>query len=146
MPDSVRHHRWQPTRLSRPWDASGKNTGVGCHFLLETWLLIIDCGTHRQSSLCFYNIKPSGNFKWINNGYKPNSWGYGKYKMAAWLFLAPWQTSLLFNRIKPFLAVGLISHNGANMVKMCFLRSPVIGAPTLLDRSYRHWQRASQVS
>ena len=27
-------HRWQPTRLPRPWDSPGKNTGVGCHFLL----------------------------------------------------------------------------------------------------------------
>ena len=24
-----------PTRLPRPWDSSGKNTGVGCHFLLQ---------------------------------------------------------------------------------------------------------------
>ena len=28
-------HRRQPTRLSRPWDSLGKNTGVGCHFLLQ---------------------------------------------------------------------------------------------------------------
>ena len=35
MSDSVRPHRWQPTRLSHPWDSSGKNTGVGCHFLLQ---------------------------------------------------------------------------------------------------------------
>ena len=27
--------RWQPTRLFRPWDSPGKNTGVGCHFLLQ---------------------------------------------------------------------------------------------------------------
>ena len=27
--------RWQPTRLLRPWDSPGKNTGVGCHFLLQ---------------------------------------------------------------------------------------------------------------
>ena len=27
--------RWQPTRLPRPWDSPGKNTGVGCHFLLQ---------------------------------------------------------------------------------------------------------------
>jgi len=33
--DSVGPHRWQPTRLSRPWDSPGKNTGVGCHFLLQ---------------------------------------------------------------------------------------------------------------
>ena len=28
-------HRRQPTRLTRPWDSPGKNTGVGCHFLLQ---------------------------------------------------------------------------------------------------------------
>jgi len=33
--DSVRSHRWQPTRLPRPWDSPGKNTGVGCHLLLQ---------------------------------------------------------------------------------------------------------------
>ena len=25
----------RPTRLPRPWDSPGKNTGVGCHFLLQ---------------------------------------------------------------------------------------------------------------
>ena len=32
---SVRPHRWQPTRLPRPWDSPSKNTGVGFHFLLQ---------------------------------------------------------------------------------------------------------------
>ena len=32
---TVRPHRWHPTRLPHPWDSSGKNTGVGCHFLLQ---------------------------------------------------------------------------------------------------------------
>ena len=31
----MRPHRWQPTSLRRPWDSPGKNTGVGCHFLLQ---------------------------------------------------------------------------------------------------------------
>ena len=35
MSDSVRLHRRQPTRLPRPWDSPGRNTGVGCHFLLQ---------------------------------------------------------------------------------------------------------------
>ena len=35
MSDSVRPHRRQPTRLRHPWDSPGKNTGVGCHFLLQ---------------------------------------------------------------------------------------------------------------
>ena len=33
--NSVRPHRRQPTRLRHPWDSPGKNTGVGCHFLLQ---------------------------------------------------------------------------------------------------------------
>ena len=36
-------HRQQPTRLRHPWDSPGKNTGVGCHFLLqygcESWTI-----------------------------------------------------------------------------------------------------------
>ena len=32
---TVRPHRWQPTRLRRPWDSPGKNTGEGCHSLLQ---------------------------------------------------------------------------------------------------------------
>ena len=31
----VQSHRWQPTRLLCPWDSPGKNTGIGCHFLLQ---------------------------------------------------------------------------------------------------------------
>ena len=31
----MRPHRWKPTRLPRLWDSPGKNTGVGCHFLLQ---------------------------------------------------------------------------------------------------------------
>ena len=35
MSYSVQPHRRQPTRLRSPWDSPGKNTGVGCHFLLQ---------------------------------------------------------------------------------------------------------------
>ena len=35
MSDSVRPHPRQPTRLPCPWDFPGKDTGVGCHFLLQ---------------------------------------------------------------------------------------------------------------
>ena len=35
MSDTVRPHRRQPTRLCCPRDSPGKNTGVGCHFLLQ---------------------------------------------------------------------------------------------------------------
>ena len=32
---TVQPHRQQPTRLPHPWHSPGKNTGVGCHFLLQ---------------------------------------------------------------------------------------------------------------
>ena len=35
MSSSMRPHRRQPTKLPRPWDSPGENTGVGCHFLLQ---------------------------------------------------------------------------------------------------------------
>ena len=34
-PTLCKPRRRQPTRLPRPWDSPGKNTGVGCHFLLQ---------------------------------------------------------------------------------------------------------------
>ena len=33
--DSMQPHGLQPFRLIRPWDSPGKNTGAGCHFLLQ---------------------------------------------------------------------------------------------------------------
>ena len=35
MSELVRPHRRQSTRLRHPWDSPGKNTGMGCHFLLQ---------------------------------------------------------------------------------------------------------------
>ena len=32
---TVQPHRRQPSRLARPWDSPGKNTGVGFQFLLQ---------------------------------------------------------------------------------------------------------------
>ena len=34
---------WEPTRLPHPWDSTGKNTGVGCHFLLQCMKVKSEC-------------------------------------------------------------------------------------------------------
>ena len=39
VPYSLRPHGLQPTRLLCPWDSPGKDTGVGCHFLLRLWTM-----------------------------------------------------------------------------------------------------------
>ena len=59
--DSLRHHRPQPARLLRPWDFSSKNTGVGCHFLLQGiqnpgflhWGQTLYCLSHQGSPFVF---------------------------------------------------------------------------------------------
>ena len=47
--DSVRPHRWQPTRFLCPCDSSGKNTGVGCYFLLQSM--------HECMLSCFSHVR-----------------------------------------------------------------------------------------
>jgi len=66
--DSVRPHRQQPTRLPRPWDSPGKNTGVGCHFLLQCMKVksesevIQSCSTLATPWTAAYQAPPSMGF------------------------------------------------------------------------------------
>src|SRR5574341_836738 len=58
MFNSVQPHRLQPTRLRRPWDSPGKNTGVGCYFLLQCMKVksesevVQSCPTLREPMDC----------------------------------------------------------------------------------------------
>ena len=58
MSDSVRPHRRQPTRLPPPWDSPGKNTGVGCHFLLQCIKVKSESAIKKQR-FYFGNKSPS---------------------------------------------------------------------------------------
>ena len=68
MSDSVRPHRRQPTGLPRPWDSPGKNTGVGCHFLLQCMRLKSEsevaqsCPTLRTPWTAAHQSPPSMGF------------------------------------------------------------------------------------
>ena len=65
MSNSVRPQRQQPTRLPRPWDSPGKNTGVGCHFLLQCMKMKSEsevaqsCPTLLDPMDCAYQAPPS---------------------------------------------------------------------------------------
>ena len=54
MSHSVQPHRRQPTRLPHPWDSLGKNTGVGCHFLLQ-WMKVKSESEVAQSGWLLHN-------------------------------------------------------------------------------------------
>ena len=51
-------HRWQPTRLPHSWDSPGKNTGVGCHCLLQ--IAYIESPIHVYRLLYFLNSQKKG--------------------------------------------------------------------------------------
>ena len=58
--DSVQPHRRQPTRLPRPWDSPGKNTGAGCHFLLRGISLAQGLNLCLQHWQAFFIAEPPG--------------------------------------------------------------------------------------
>ena len=58
----MRHHRRQPTRLPRPWDSPGKNTGVGCHFLLQCMIVKSESEVAQSCLTSAYQAPPSMEF------------------------------------------------------------------------------------
>ena len=54
--DPQRPHGLQPARLFSPWDSPGKNTGVGCHALLQGIFLT------QGSNLQFLTCLPTASF------------------------------------------------------------------------------------
>ena len=56
MYDSVRSHTQQPAGLLHPWDSPGKNTGVGCHFLLQHFGKLVTI--HSLDTLCSTMLEP----------------------------------------------------------------------------------------
>ena len=52
---TLQPHGLQPTRLLRPWDSPGKNTGVGCRFLLQGTFPTQGLNLHWHSTVEYYS-------------------------------------------------------------------------------------------
>ena len=50
--DSLQLYRLEPARLLPPWGSPGKNTGVGCHFLLQGIFPTQGSNLHLQQVSC----------------------------------------------------------------------------------------------
>ena len=88
MSDSVKPHRWQP---SRPQDSPGKNTGVGCHFLLQC----IKVKSESKSFSCVWLLATP----WTAAYQSPPSMGFSRQEYWSGLRLPspiqPWRTPFL---------------------------------------------------
>ena len=92
MSDSVRPHRRQPTRLPCPWDSSGKNTGVGCHFLLQYDSTSWEIPEHLEffaKGFFFFFLKISINMEYANLFHKARKWKCQSLSHVQ-LFATPW--------------------------------------------------------
>ena len=79
-------HRWQSTRLPRLWDSPGKNTGVGCHFLLQCMKVKSEsevaqsCSTLSDPMDCsppgasVHGIFQARVLEWVAIAFSPVSW------------------------------------------------------------------------
>ena len=76
--DSVRPHRWQPTRLPCPWDSPGKDAGVGCYSLLQG---IFSKETESSQIYGQRSKKTSSIFS------KPKFYGYFNSSIYLWYWL-----------------------------------------------------------
>ena len=81
----MRPHRRQPTRPRHPWDSPGKNTGVGCHFLLQCmkWKVKGDCSLPGSSVRGIFQARV---LEWGAIAFSGcGSWGHKESDMSEWL-------------------------------------------------------------
>ena len=129
-------HRRQPTRLPHPWDSPGKNTGVGCHFLLQCMKMKSEsevaqlCLTLATPWTAAYQAPPSMGFfqarvlEWGAIAFSDDS-VYGVTK--SWTWLSHWTTTaiLLMEEMFKWWTYGLeILHCGSFLcIVGCFTAS-----------------------
>ena len=132
MSDSVRPHRRQPIRLPRPWDSPGKNTGVDCHFLLQS--MKVKSETEVAQSF------PTLATPWTAAHQAPRSMGFSRQKYwsgvplpspKSWIGLSNWITTTTSSTISvlPKLHVFEIPESGNNQIFFSHTAPPVLCPP-----------------
>ena len=118
MSDSVQPHRRQPTRLRHPWDSPSKNTGVGCHFLLQCMKVksgsevAQSCPTLRNPMDCSL---PISSRPWDFPG---NSTGVDCYFLLQRIFPTQRSSPALPHRRE---MLYHLSHQGSQVIYFCFI-------------------------
>ena len=122
-------HRWQPNRLSRPWDSPGKNTGVGGHFLLQCMKVKSEsevaqsCLTHSDPMDCslpgssIHGICQARILEWgaiaFSSGFPyflQLKSKFGNKEFMIWATVSSWPCFCWLNRASPSLAAKNIIH------------------------------------
>ena len=119
MSDSLPPHRLWPTRLLCPWDFPGKNTRVGCHFLLQG--IFPTQGSNPGLLHCrqmLYPLSHQGSlslWKWSSNYFYPHSFLGKGISSSHWLLILCWLP------IVPDVSAAVIFFKYSN-IKTCVLK------------------------
>ena len=113
------HHRWQPTRLLRPWESPGKNTGGGCHFLLQCRKVESENWKVKVKSLSHVRLLAT---PWTVAHQAPPSKGFSRQEYWSGLPLPPLQLSVNQNQLE----------NNVNISS--FLQRSFFGTPTTMKK------------
>ena len=99
-------HRWQPTRFPRPWDSPGKNTGVGCHFLLQ-------CMKVKSEKWSCSVVSDS---QWLRDCSPPGSSVHGIFqaRVLKWVATAFWTKPMSHNYWSPWALEPMLCNTGSH--------------------------------
>ena len=128
MSNSVQPHGRQPTRLPCPWDSPGKNTGVGCHCLLQCMKVKSEsevaqsCSTLSDPMDCslpgssIHGIFQARVLEWSAIAFSGTSyefWSVFKFltSLIRWMMTG----CGIFNRIFPDITITFLSQKGTNL-------------------------------
>ena len=132
MSNSVQPHKRQPTRLPRPWDSPGKNTGVGCHFPLQ-------CMKVKSESEVAQSCLTLSDFMDCS---LPGSSVHGIFqaRVLEWVAIAfsmgRVQVHLILQRVQ-----SLFFPSGASWAGMLTARPRSQARDTVLQPKFRSWYR-----
>ena len=120
----MRPHRQQPTRLRHPWDSPGKDTGVGCHFLLQCMKVKSES---EVAQLC-----PTLATPWTAAYQAPLSMGFSRQKYWSGVPLPPLETPGVTGKF----GLGVQNEAGQRLIEFCQENALVI-ANTLFQQHKR---------
>ena len=115
----MQHHRQQPNRLCHPWDSPGKNTGVGCRFLLQCMKVKSESEV-AQSCLTLSNpvdcSLPGSSILWIFQA-RVLEWGAIEEFLLK-LYVSTWMSFPCINLPEPIWLNWLFHHT--HHIHFCF--------------------------
>ena len=116
--------RWQPTRLPRPWDSPGKNTGVGCHFLLQCMKVKSERKSLRLSTWKLHSHVRLLATPWTAVYQAPLSMGFSRQEYGSGVPLP--SHILLLTQVITYLSLSTNSNLSIDFINSAFMEQTII--------------------